>query len=75
MNGKIMTKLFTRIVSALCAVILLAVMAGCGAREESADMSLFSVAKTVGKDIPVSDITDFYYSKENYSAGYIPYYY
>ncbi len=35
-------------------------------------MPLFSGAKTVGKDIPVSDITDFYYTEENinYDAFY-----
>ena len=63
-----MKKSFT----AIMVLILVAVLTGCGAGEESADMPLFSGAKTVGKDIPVSDITDFYYTEENinYDAYY-----
>ena|GEM_PF-608746 len=56
----------------IIAIMLAVVMAGCGAQEEPADMSLFNSGKTVGKDIAVEDITDFYYTVENinYDAYY-----
>ncbi len=56
----------------IIAMMLAVVMAGCGAQEEPADMSLFNSGKTVGKDIAVEDITDFYYTVEdiNYDAYY-----
>ena len=45
-------------------LLLIALLTGCGAKEKPADMSLFGSGKIVGKDIPTSDITDFYYTEE-----------
>ena len=58
--------------TAIFVLLLVTLLAGCGAGEESADMSLFGSAKIVGKDVQTSDITDFYYTEENinYDAFY-----
>lgn len=52
--------------------LFVALMAGCGVKEESPDMPLFSSEKIVGRDILTGDITDFYYTVENinYDAYY-----
>lgn len=52
--------------------LFVALLAGCGAKEESADMAVFGGGKIVGKDIQTEDITDFYYTEENinYDAHY-----
>ena len=51
-------------------IILLALMfTGCGANEETADMPLPGGKMTVGKDIRIEDITDFYYTEENINYG------
>ncbi len=53
-------------------LLLITLMTGCGAKEKPEDMFLFRSGKIVGKDIPTSDITDFYYTEENinYDAYY-----
>ena len=53
-------------------VLFVVLLTGCVAKEGSTDMPLFSNVKTVGKDILISDITDFYYTEENinYNAYY-----
>lgn len=51
-------------------IILLTLMfAGCGIQEETADMPLPDGKMTVGKDIRIEDITDFYYTEENINYG------
>ncbi len=57
---------------AVFVVLYVVLLTGCVAKEESTDMPLFNSVKTVGKDIPISDITDFYYTEENinYDAYY-----
>lgn len=61
-----------RFLTAIFLLLLVALPAGCGAKEEAADMPLFSGEMTVGKDIRIEDITDFYYTEENinYDAYY-----
>ena len=53
-------------------LMIIAMLAGCTAKEEAEGMSLFSGEMIVGTDIALEDITDFYFTKENinYNACY-----
>ncbi len=46
-------------------LLLIALLTGCGTKKRPEVMSLFGGGKTVGKDIRIEDITDFYYTEEN----------
>ncbi|MCR5507072.1 MAG: hypothetical protein K6F34_00120 [Lachnospiraceae bacterium] len=51
-------------------ILMLAVFsAGCKEKEEPETMHLPGSGKTVGKDILMEDITDFYYTEENINYG------
>ena len=53
-------------------LMLVALLAGCSKKEDSADLPLSGSGMIVGKDIQIEDITDFYYTEENinYDAYY-----
>lgn len=66
-----------RIFTVMAGIMLMALLTGCWAGKETETVSLFSSEKTVGKDIPVGDVTDFYYTEEsiNYDAYYQRYHF
>lgn len=53
-------------------ILTVAMLAGCTAKEDTEDVSLFSKKMIVGTDIDFDDINDFYYTEENinYDAYY-----
>ncbi len=61
-----------KFIAVISVMLFVALLAGCGAREEAADMPLSDDKMIVGKDIRIEDITDFYYTEENinYDAYY-----
>lgn len=61
----IMKKAFIILAGLLLIVILVSFVSG----EETEKVSLFRKEMTVGTDICIDDITDFYYTKENINYG------
>ena len=61
-----------RVVMIIAGILLGVVFSGCGTREDTEEVSLFSKKIIVGTDITYDEITDFYYTEENinYDAYY-----
>ncbi len=61
-----------RLILILTGIILAAMLAGCGVKENTVEVPLFDKQMIVGTNIAFDDITDFYYTKENinYDAYY-----
>ena len=57
------------VVFMLITVITMALLVGCSADEDHVDTPRSDAVKTVGIDIQMEDITDFYYTEENINYG------
>ncbi len=58
-----------RIFTIILGLIFIVVLSACSVKEDTAEMLSLGKEKTVGKDIQMEDITDFYYTEENINYG------